>query len=90
MVGLVTAAQSVILLLTVFQCTPVAAFWDKSLLKTPGNHCIQNQAFWLSNSIINVLLDFSIFVLPIYKFLKLQLHNREKIALICVFSVGIL
>lgn len=90
MIALVTAANIAFVLVTIWQCKPIAAFWDKSLLKIPGNHCFSSKAFWFSYSVINIILDFLILLLPIHEVLRLQLPTKEKIALCGVFSLGIL
>ena len=90
MIGLVCAANTAFVLVTIFQCHPISAFWDKSLLKLAGNHCFSSKAFWFSYSVVNIVLDFLILLLPIHEVLKLQLPLKEKIALCGVFSLGIL
>lgn len=85
------AASIAFVLVTIFQCTPIAAFWDKSILKsTPGSHCFDSEAFWFSYALINIFLDVIILVLPIREVVKLQLPWREKAELVAVFSLGVL
>lgn len=40
---------------TIFQCIPVAAFWDKSI-KDPK--CTDTDAFWVAYAVINIITDF--------------------------------
>jgi hypothetical protein len=70
---------------TIFQCVPVAAFWDKGI-KNP--HCTDSTAFWYAYCIINILTNASILALPIREVSKLQLPRREKIGLMLVFLLG--
>ena len=90
LIGLVTASGVAFVLVTIWQCSPIDAFWDKTLLKTPGARCFSSEAFWFSYSVINIVLDFGILLLPIHEVLKLQLPWRDKIALVGIFSLGIL
>ena len=90
LIGLVTSSAIAFVLVTIWQCNPVAAFWDKDLLAQPGARCFSSEAFWFSYSVINIILDVLILLLPIHEVLKLQLPSREKIALCAVFSLGIL
>lgn len=92
LIALVTASGIAFTLVTIWQCKPIPAFWDKSLLGPahPGNHCFDSEAFWFSYSVINIILDFFILLLPVHEILKLQLPMREKIALIGVFGLGLL
>ncbi|OAX81977.1 hypothetical protein ACJ72_03680 [Emergomyces africanus] len=72
-------------LATIWQCHPVAGFWDKSI---PGFHCVKRHPFWLSFSVINICTDVVMLVLPVQEVLRLNLHRREKLALVLVFSLG--
>ncbi|KAK4695002.1 hypothetical protein P7C71_g2665, partial [Lecanoromycetidae sp. Uapishka_2] len=87
----ITGASSIaFVIVTIFQCTPVAAFWDKTILKsTPGSHCFDSEAFWFSYALINIFLDVIILLLPIREVLRLQLPWREKAGLVAVFSLGV-
>ncbi|KAH8810828.1 integral membrane protein [Xylogone sp. PMI_703] len=69
----------------VFQCTPVAYFWDRTI---KGGHCIQNAPWWISYSAINVFTDFYILLLPIPLLLKLSMTKRERFELIGIFAMG--
>ncbi|KAL9638225.1 MAG: hypothetical protein Q9164_001702 [Protoblastenia rupestris] len=89
LIGLVTSSGIAFVLVTIWQCNPIAAFWDKDLLAQPGARCFSSEAFWFSYSVINIILDVLILLLPIHEVLKLQLPSREKIALCAVFSLGI-
>lgn len=91
LITIIGAASFAFTIVTIFQCTPVAAFWDKSILKSqPGSHCFDSEAFWFSYALINILLDVVILVLPIREVVKLQLPWREKAGLVAVFSLGVL
>lgn len=91
LIGVVTASAIAFTLVTIWQCSPIAAFWDKSILKSnPSSHCFDSEAFWFSYALINIFLDILILFLPIHEVVKLQLPLREKLELIGVFSLGIL
>lgn len=42
----------------------------------------------LGNTIIHIITDFMIFLLPIPVLARLSLHRKQKIGLLCVFSLG--
>lgn len=91
MIGLVLTSSIAFIIVTIWQCTPLAAFWNKTLLMPPINgHCFDSEAFWFSYSLFNILLDVLIFFLPIHEIFKLQLPLREKCELIGVFLLGAL
>ena len=90
LIGLVTSSGVAFILVTIWQCQPLAAFWDKTLLKQPGAHCISSEAFWFSYSVINIIFDFSTLLLPVPEVLQLQMPWRDKVAIVGVFSLGLL
>ncbi|PGG96560.1 hypothetical protein AJ79_09540 [Helicocarpus griseus UAMH5409] len=81
-----TAAHGLAFILaTVWQCDPVAAFWDKDI---PGSYCIDSHAFWLAYSVINIVTDVVMLILPVQEVLRLKLRRRDKCALVFVFTLG--
>ncbi|OJD13330.1 hypothetical protein AJ78_06208 [Emergomyces pasteurianus Ep9510] len=72
-------------LATIWQCEPVAGFWDKSI---PGFRCVKTLPFWLSFSVINITTDVIILVLPVQEILRLNLRLEEKLALSLVFTLA--
>lgn len=71
---------------TIWQCSPIRAFWDRSI----PHKCIGNNAWRQIYSVINIVTDFLIFFLPIQQIVRLQLVLRDKIAMGFIFSVGAL
>ncbi|KDB20632.1 hypothetical protein H109_07385, partial [Trichophyton interdigitale MR816] len=69
---------------TIWQCSPVEAYWDRSIPHT----CLSSFPNWLSYAIINITTDVILLVLPVQQILRLQLTKRDKIALILVFLLG--
>ncbi|MCJ1469421.1 hypothetical protein MMC07_008054 [Pseudocyphellaria aurata] len=69
---------------TIFQCVPISAFWDKSVVA----RCTDSDAFWYAYGILNILTDAIILGLPIHEVMKLQLPRREKLGLLLVFLLG--
>ncbi|OBT68834.1 hypothetical protein VE03_02214 [Pseudogymnoascus sp. 23342-1-I1] len=70
---------------TIFQCIPVAAFWDKSI-KNPK--CTDTDIFWVAYASINIITDFLILLLPLWEIRKLQLPLAQKISLMGIFTLG--
>lgn len=35
------------MILTIFQCTPINAAWDKALVRTGGGHCVDQGAYFI-------------------------------------------
>lgn len=70
--------------LTIFQCVPIPASWDKSV----DAQCIDKDAFWIAYAILNVVTDVLVLALPIPQVFKLQLKLREKLLLSGIFLLG--
>jgi hypothetical protein len=68
-------------------CRPFAALWDLTLAAEA--ECIDLPAAYLSVSIINLVLDFALVLLPMPILWHLQLETRKKIMLIGIFGLGI-
>lgn len=76
-------------LLIAFQCNPVSYFWS-SWLDTSGGRCLNVNASALSTTLINIVLDIVVLILPMRPILRLQISLKRKIQVVSMFSVGIL
>lgn len=66
------------------ECTPVAKIWDNNL---PG-HCLNTVALFMIGSIIDVVMDFLILLLPLPAIMRLQMGLHKKISLVVIFALG--
>jgi hypothetical protein len=85
--GLITAWALAYLFATIFQCKPIASFWDRTI-KNP--QCLDKKGLWMSYSLINIGFDLAIIALPIYPLSQLRLQRIKKIGLLVVFGMGAL
>ncbi|KAI1118685.1 hypothetical protein F5Y14DRAFT_399397 [Nemania sp. NC0429] len=69
----------------IFQCVPIEYNWDRTI---HGGHCIDVSKFLLVTSILNVLTDVSILVLPLPLVWKLNVTHRQRGALLALFALG--
>jgi hypothetical protein len=72
---------------TMFQCAPIAFFWDKDL---PG-HCVDIEVIIglaILYSVFSVISDFIFAILPGVIVWNLQLHQRTKMLLIPLLAMG--
>lgn len=67
-----------------FMCIPIAYFWDKTI----NGHCMNQLAFWFSNSALNIATDIMVFAFPMPLLKALQLPRNQKIGLMFVFAFG--
>ncbi|KAH8669517.1 hypothetical protein BGZ60DRAFT_538235 [Tricladium varicosporioides] len=70
---------------TIFQCTPIPYFWNRTI---KGGHCIDSAAFWYGHAAWNTAVDILILILPIPVIRSLQMGNRQKWAVAGVFGLG--
>ncbi|KAK2041521.1 integral membrane protein [Colletotrichum somersetense] len=63
-------------LLIMFECTPVAAIWDRTLERK----CIDINAVTLASAILSIIEDFVILAMPISELKRLQLTRKKKTA----------
>lgn len=68
----------------VFQCIPVAKFWNQGL---PGK-CVDTAALYYANAGVNIAQDLSLVVLPFFILRKLIMPRGEKLMLIFVLGLG--
>ncbi|KAH7330522.1 hypothetical protein BKA65DRAFT_597565 [Rhexocercosporidium sp. MPI-PUGE-AT-0058] len=71
-------------LLTIFQCQPVAYFWDKDLHGT----CLDLNALAYANSGLSIMQDFLIIGLPIRVVWKMNLDRKKKLSVAFMFALG--
>ncbi|GAM85400.1 hypothetical protein ANO11243_034070 [Dothideomycetidae sp. 11243] len=73
----------------IFACIPTKAQWDLAARK--GAKCFSLQVFTdlgLANSIVNMITDVLLALLPIPVIMAMQLNNRTKIALVFIMMLG--
>ncbi|KAI0537287.1 hypothetical protein GGR58DRAFT_355458 [Xylaria digitata] len=69
----------------IFQCVPIEYNWNMTI---QGGHCIAIGQFALVTSILNVVTDVSILILPLPLVWKLNVTHQKRWALIVLFSLG--
>jgi len=67
------------------QCIPLEAVWNPEVKGT----CL-GLAVSIGNSVLHIITDFLIFLLPIPALAKLKINKKQKIGLLLVFSLGFL
>ncbi|TWU70476.1 hypothetical protein ED733_000279 [Metarhizium rileyi] len=84
-----------VLLITIFQCLPVDAFWRRfdpiRPLEATSYACNVNQThFFVGNAIPNMITDVLLLMTPIPLIWKLSLHREQKLAILSIFAIGAL
>ena len=75
---------------TIFQCTPVAAFWDRTILLSGHGKCLQLSKLGVASGITNLLTDVMILVIPIPMVWGLNTSKAQKWTLTGIFTLGFL
>ena len=76
-----------VIFVTIFQCTPVRAAWDKTI---PGEQCFDLEHFVIGTNVPNIIADAAIIMLPMPLIWKLQLSVMRKVGLVVVFLLAAL
>ena len=84
MTGVVTAWLIATILVSVFSCNPVRAFWTHE----PGSTCIVSEQFYIANAVPNIITDAVILALPIHMVWQLHTSKWERVALTFIFLLG--
>jgi hypothetical protein len=85
MIAYCVATTLAFLLVTIFQCHPIAYIWNKDI---KGGTCVNYNAAAWANAAINIQQDLLIIFLPVNALQRLQLNLRKKIGMYAMFSVG--
>ncbi|KAK2002730.1 hypothetical protein LX36DRAFT_651843 [Colletotrichum falcatum] len=72
------------ILLMIFQCSPIATFWDSTV---PGT-CLPNYPVWYANAAGNIFTDIMVLVLPLPSINSLKLRRGQKYVLLGIFCLG--
>jgi hypothetical protein len=76
-------------------CIPLAAYWDMSIENPTcwgfGSRTDLGEfmRFFISHAITTSCLDFIVFVLPIHLYFKSDATRKTRIALLCLFVLGL-
>ncbi|PWY73108.1 hypothetical protein BO94DRAFT_538994 [Aspergillus sclerotioniger CBS 115572] len=83
--GFITISWAIsIIFACIFQCTPVARAWDKSI---PG-HCINLKGSFIGNAVPNIVTDIAILTLPVSRVWRIQASLSERLSIISIFLLG--
>ncbi len=75
-----------VVLSTCLICRPISYSFDKTI---PGGRCGDLEAFEIYTAVFSLLLDSTVFILPIPVLWKLQMQRKRKIELSIVFGIGL-
>ena len=82
MIAFVVAWGVAVFFVTIFQCEPVRAAWDKNI---SGEHCLNLKHFLIGTNVPNIVADAGVIALPVPLVWKLQLSRMRRVGLVTVF-----
>ena len=85
--GIVFCQWLSLTLVTIFQCRPVAAFWNHTI---QGAQCINLPVFTVVSGVLNLITDVVILCLPIPMVWGLNTTKAQKVTLTGIFFLGLL
>lgn len=72
---------------SIFQCSPITAFWDKSIEHAT---CLDITTFVWTIGSLNLILDVAIVTLPVYVLKDLRVPRMQKWVIIGMFAIAAL
>ena len=86
MIALVACQAVANVLVCIFQCDPIPAAWDQTIL---NKRCVNINAFYLANAATNITTDVITYCLPWNTVRKLQVPKRQKMAVATMLGLGL-
>ncbi|KAJ5215694.1 uncharacterized protein N7498_002101 [Penicillium cinerascens] len=83
MIALISTWAIIMLFLAIFNCKPISAFW------THEGTCLNFKQFAIGYAIVNIITDFTIWLMPIPCVWQLQLPKLQKVAVSLIFALGL-
>ncbi|KAL6849840.1 hypothetical protein ACO1O0_009385 [Amphichorda felina] len=84
LIGVVAVYTVVYEFLMIFQCIPVAKFWNQALKGT----CLGRMIPMMVLSVANAVIDLLILLIPLPVVVPLKISTRQKVSLILLFGTG--
>ncbi|PKY00324.1 hypothetical protein P168DRAFT_76489 [Aspergillus campestris IBT 28561] len=84
--GLIVAYYIAILFVKTFLCSPISAYW--TMLTRPGGRCLNRSAVIIADSLISVISDIAILVLPIIFTWSLHMSLKSKVKVVALLGLG--
>ena len=85
MIAFVVALGVAVVFVVIFQCKPVQAAWDKTIV---GEQCFSLEHYVVGTNVPNIVVDAAIIALPIPLVWKLQISRMRKVGLAAIFLLA--
>lgn len=85
MIGVVVSYGILTFFGSIFICTPVPFFWDKTI---PGGKCLNELVVWYLNATVNIITDLAIITMPMPVLRRLKIETSQRKGLMFIFTLG--
>ena len=85
--GVIVCWYLAVFFASIFQCVPVAAFWDRNI---KNKRCVNLSNFSTDAAVTNLLTDVMILCLPMPMVWTLHTNKTQKVTLTGIFLLGFL
>lgn len=89
MVGVIACQAGGTVLACIFQCAPIRAAYDITVLDE-DKKCVDINAFYLANAAVNIFTDILTYTLPFRLVSRLQVPRKQKIGVAVMLGLGLL
>lgn len=72
------------ILMIIFLCRPVSAQWDLAIT----GKCVDKSSLLMTLSIVNIVIDMAILLLPVGVIVPIQMPRMQKASLLVLFATG--
>lgn len=86
MLGVVIAWTIAFVFGSLFQCWPITPLIEPMY----GNNCVNGIGLWYTGAVTDIVIDFTILVMPIRLLCRLQMPRRKTIVVVGMFLTGLL
>ena len=86
-IAVVVIYNIIITAITIFACTPREKFWNPLIVE---GHCLRQPISVLINTLLNIITDVAILLLPARTVWRLRIPRRRKIGILILFGTGLL
>lgn len=88
MIGINTAIALAWIFGDAFRCKPIHLAWTGWEQAEPGK-CINFSASTAANGFVNIVVDATMVVMPVFEVVKLNLSVRKKLGVALMFAMGL-
>ncbi|KAI5366572.1 hypothetical protein Slin14017_G042120 [Septoria linicola] len=87
LIGIVCLTSFFLIVFAIVMCDPVDYFWTR-VTRPDSGRCKDHRPYLYANTIISIITDVLVVVLPVKQILGLQMARKKKITVLGIFGLG--